>query len=614
MVSEMEAVKTNSVNNSAYLASQVTQHTAQSVGVEFVRQYYTMLNVAPGLLYRFYSEDSTFVHGCLDKHGEVVQCVRGQKQINSKIMSLNFNNCHTKIRQVDSVETINSGVVIQVIGELSNNGQPLRRFLQTFVLTPQTPNKYYVRNDIFRYHDEVFGEENEPPVLADVTEAKNENRSEPENCKQVEPAEKDSFSYQSNGTLNSSTTAVTDHVDTANESADLPEDLEPAKESNTSAEAVNTSLVVDVSTESKDANSEEEQLEQVSGGSAHITHSSPLLNEPKTYASMLSKSFQAGGAPPALIPAPSKPAVTPVSSVAPAVPTSSAPTLNNVDTNIVIDVTMNVTAPPTLAPKTTGNFPPQRDRYIKKTYNNANNMNNTASANTNNLTTNVNINNNNNRRNESRESIKNDSDSGEGDTSYNSVQSKKPFPAPDDHQLFIGNLLPNFSEEELAEIFGRYGKIVDIRINRQVYKGSSKAPRNYGFITFEDSTVVDQIVAQKPIFHGNHRYNVEKKQGRTVFNRDDRNRDDNRVRNNQLNTGNLSRNGSNVSNNPSTFQRHGPMNSGGLNQGNYVPRADRRPGQGYQNQGTRTFTGGQSYSNRNTFASGGGGSHPPQNR
>ncbi len=53
MVSEMEAVKTNSVNNSAYLASQVTQHTAQSVGVEFVRQYYTMLNVAPGLLYRY---------------------------------------------------------------------------------------------------------------------------------------------------------------------------------------------------------------------------------------------------------------------------------------------------------------------------------------------------------------------------------------------------------------------------------------------------------------------------------------------------------------------------------------------------------------------------------
>lgn len=28
--------------------------------------------------------------------------------------------------------------------------------MQTFVLAPQTPKKYYVHNDIFRYQDEVF--------------------------------------------------------------------------------------------------------------------------------------------------------------------------------------------------------------------------------------------------------------------------------------------------------------------------------------------------------------------------------------------------------------------------------------------------------------------------
>ena len=44
----------------------------------------------------------------------------------------------------------------QVTGELSNNGQPMRRFMQTFVLVPQSPKKYYVHNDIFRYQDEVF--------------------------------------------------------------------------------------------------------------------------------------------------------------------------------------------------------------------------------------------------------------------------------------------------------------------------------------------------------------------------------------------------------------------------------------------------------------------------
>ena len=44
----------------------------------------------------------------------------------------------------------------QVTGELSNNGEPMRRFMQTFVLAPQTPKKFYVHNDIFRYQDEVY--------------------------------------------------------------------------------------------------------------------------------------------------------------------------------------------------------------------------------------------------------------------------------------------------------------------------------------------------------------------------------------------------------------------------------------------------------------------------
>lgn len=365
------------------------------------------------------------------------------------------------------------------------------------MLTPQTPNKYYVRNDIFRYHDEVFGEENDAAVLTDVAEFKIENRSEAENFKQVDLIEKDSLTYQSNGTLNSSTAAVAvaDQASTVDDPVDIPDDSEPVKESNTSIEA-STNLVVDVS-ESKDIDLEEMQLEQAAGDNAHIIHSSPLLNEPKTYASMLSKNFQAGTTLPVLTPMPSKPVLTPVSSLTPVA--LVAP--NNLDTGVVNDVA-STAAPPSLTPKNTGTYPPQRDRYIKKSYNNSNNLNNSNATNNptnnvNNITTNIT----NNRRNESRESIKNDSDSGEGDNSFNSAPTKKPFPASDDHQLFIGNLLPNFSEEELAQIFGRYGKIVDIRINRQIYKPNSKTTRNYGFITFEDSSVVDQIIAQKvPIF------------------------------------------------------------------------------------------------------------------
>ncbi|XP_060599112.1 ras GTPase-activating protein-binding protein 2-like [Ruditapes philippinarum] len=128
----------------------------QCVGREFVRQYYTLLHEAPLHLHRFYSHNSSFVHGGVEKPGEEQPPVMGQADIHKKIMSLNFCDCHAKIRQVDSQATVGNAVVVQVTGELSNNGMQMRRFMQTFVLAPQSPKKYYVHNDIFRYQDEVF--------------------------------------------------------------------------------------------------------------------------------------------------------------------------------------------------------------------------------------------------------------------------------------------------------------------------------------------------------------------------------------------------------------------------------------------------------------------------
>lgn len=60
---------------------------------------------------------------------------------------------------MDSQATLGNGVVVQVTGELSNAGQPMRRFTQTFVLAAQSPKKYYVHNDIFRYQDEIISDE-----------------------------------------------------------------------------------------------------------------------------------------------------------------------------------------------------------------------------------------------------------------------------------------------------------------------------------------------------------------------------------------------------------------------------------------------------------------------
>ncbi|XP_041364926.1 ras GTPase-activating protein-binding protein 2-like isoform X2 [Gigantopelta aegis] len=180
--------------------------SAQCVGREFVRQYYTLLHEAPIHLHRFYSHNSCFVHGGVEKPGEEQPPVMGQSEIHKKIMSLNFRDCHAKIRQVDSQATVGNAVVVQVTGELSNNGEPMRRFMQTFVLAPQSPKKYYVHNDIFRYQDEVFHDnDSEADNLEEAVDSEHEII---ENGQQVEPVVPDSTTtfYESQAPLSNGST------------------------------------------------------------------------------------------------------------------------------------------------------------------------------------------------------------------------------------------------------------------------------------------------------------------------------------------------------------------------------------------------------------------------
>uniref|UniRef100_A0A2I3GLE2 Ras GTPase-activating protein-binding protein 1 n=1 Tax=Nomascus leucogenys TaxID=61853 RepID=A0A2I3GLE2_NOMLE len=129
------------------------------VGWEFVRQHYPLLNQAPDMLHRFYGRNSSYIHGGLDSNRKPADAVYGQKEIHRKVMSRNFTKCHTKILHVDAYAKLNDGVVVQVLGLLSNNNQALRRFMQMFVLALEgsVANQFYVHNDIFREQDEVFG-------------------------------------------------------------------------------------------------------------------------------------------------------------------------------------------------------------------------------------------------------------------------------------------------------------------------------------------------------------------------------------------------------------------------------------------------------------------------
>ncbi|KAJ2927995.1 hypothetical protein H1R20_g9097, partial [Candolleomyces eurysporus] len=117
------------------------------VGWQFVPQYYTFVNKEPHRLHCFYNKSSTFIHGT---EGEDSQACFGQQEIHKKITSIGFQDCKVFIHSVDAQSSANGGIVIQVIGEMSNRNEPWRKFVQTFFLAEQ-PNGYFVLNDIFRF-------------------------------------------------------------------------------------------------------------------------------------------------------------------------------------------------------------------------------------------------------------------------------------------------------------------------------------------------------------------------------------------------------------------------------------------------------------------------------
>ncbi|KAF8348662.1 hypothetical protein F5887DRAFT_1129720 [Amanita rubescens] len=140
-------------------SSSIHQNVVPSeVGWQFVPQYYTFVNKHPNRLHCFYTKQSTFIHGT---EGEDCKPCFGQHEIHQKITSIGFQDCKVFIHSVDAQSSANGGIIIQVIGEMSNHAEPWRKFVQTFFLAEQ-PNGYFVLNDIFRFLKEEAVETDEP--------------------------------------------------------------------------------------------------------------------------------------------------------------------------------------------------------------------------------------------------------------------------------------------------------------------------------------------------------------------------------------------------------------------------------------------------------------------
>lgn len=427
-----------------------------------------MLHEAPDFLYRFYSHNSSFLHCGIDPPDEEPVPAVGQNEIHKKISSLQFHDCHAKIRQVDSQWSIGGSVVIQVVGELSNNGSPMRRFMQTFVLGQQNPKKYYVHNDIFRYQDEVFVESgNEADVIneaeaegldiegeGDHVTGTQENElvntyygedAEPsqvqvsngnplegelkETPRAEEVAEQPETILEEESKLNEANDVVNEEAVAAQPVKEIVEDelltVEPLKKEHFVDEVV------------------EEQRKTVPQELEPVAAAPPK----PTWAAMASKNTTAS-------PAAASAAASAVTGYAPKPQVAKQPDVVKTESN----------------PAATG--------LSQRTP-----------------------------RGPRSEAITQDGYRGTVDSGDDGRSSMQNY--PDNQQVFIGNLPRNLADKDLREFFERFGGVLDLRINR---KQTTNNLPNFGFVVFDSPETVQKVLSERPLmFNGKHRVNVEEK-------------------------------------------------------------------------------------------------------
>jgi len=506
----------------------------QQVGREFVRQYYTVLHEAPDVLHRFYSSGSTFVHGGVDRPDRPFEePVVGQLEIDKKIKNLNFKDCHTKIRQVDSQLTIGSGVVVQVTGELSNNGEPMRRFMQTFVLAPQTPKKFYVHNDIFRYQDEVYQDNSDTESedqhineasLITKTAVLNMNNYYEQNHQQEEATGQQSTSSMSSSLpiLTSPTHDQQQQQQQIMEQADLT--IQPSVEEQNGH--MNGHMNVNTSMEETTVNQAAVETAPVV---AAVETAPPVVLESElpveNVNSVQKEEVQVQNT------------ETKINSWAKLVQSSGASVLEN--TGMLTGGNSQVYQ--------TSQYLPSAPKYGNKEQTNTNNNSQNAGKQT--KTNGGPKANHNKSRNQDgarggnqQQNQQTQQEKGQQQQHQQQQQPREPRDPkdpkeprgtgeedekkfaryPDGQQVFVGNLNQDLSEAELRTYFSQYGKVMDMRINTNSKQQSGRRLPNYGFVVFEEKQAVENLLSASKansITYKNdkgveYRLNVEEKRAR----------------------------------------------------------------------------------------------------
>ncbi|KAK3229155.1 hypothetical protein Dsin_001036 [Dipteronia sinensis] len=122
----------------------------QLVANSFVEQYYKVLHDFPDLVHRFYQDSS--ILGRPGPNG-VMTSISTMNAINEQMISMDYHHIQTEILTVDAQGSYCSGVIVLVIGFLTEKDNVKRKFAQSFFLAPQEKG-FFVLNDVFRYVDD----------------------------------------------------------------------------------------------------------------------------------------------------------------------------------------------------------------------------------------------------------------------------------------------------------------------------------------------------------------------------------------------------------------------------------------------------------------------------
>ncbi|XP_076042191.1 putative nuclear transport factor 2 isoform X2 [Oratosquilla oratoria] len=117
----------------------------QQIGETFVKQYYLIFDGdrdAREKIVNFYHADMSL----MSFEGSQVQ---GAAMILEKVKALSFQKIQRAITTLDCQPTFDGGVLVNILGQLKMDEDPVHGFAQTFVLKPLN-DSFYIQHDSFR--------------------------------------------------------------------------------------------------------------------------------------------------------------------------------------------------------------------------------------------------------------------------------------------------------------------------------------------------------------------------------------------------------------------------------------------------------------------------------